>query len=145
MFVVMLLTSSSFLVQTPRLTTISALQAFRHLYVLAAQPRSVDAIDVDSKQACLSPAVAQLACCWFAVWCCLQMPLVPNRAGQLSRISLPPCCVPQPVYVPLQIELGGTAVPALGDGQHVGSVLRPVASVSKVGLGSSAWVGRSAT
>lgn len=28
-----------------------ALQAFRHLYVLAAQPRSVDAIDVDTKQA----------------------------------------------------------------------------------------------
>lgn len=27
------------------------LQAFRHLYVLAAQPRSVDAIDVDTKQA----------------------------------------------------------------------------------------------
>ncbi|PSC69420.1 anaphase-promoting complex subunit 1 isoform X2 isoform B [Micractinium conductrix] len=31
------------------------LQAFRHLYVLAAQPRSVDAIDVDAKQAVYVP------------------------------------------------------------------------------------------
>lgn len=31
------------------------LQAFRHLYVLAAQPRSVDAIDVDTKQAVYVP------------------------------------------------------------------------------------------
>ena len=34
--------------QTARLPT--DLQAFRHLYVLATQPRSVDAIDVDTKQ-----------------------------------------------------------------------------------------------
>jgi len=45
-----------------------------------------------------------------------------------------PCSASQPVYVPLQIELSGAAVPALSDGQHVGSVLRPVASVSKVRL-----------
>ncbi len=35
------------------------LQAFRHLYVLAVQPRSVDAIDVDTKQA-RWPCCAQL-------------------------------------------------------------------------------------
>jgi hypothetical protein len=29
---------------------VTQLQAFRHLYVLATQPRSVDAIDVDTKQ-----------------------------------------------------------------------------------------------
>lgn len=31
-------------------TSTATPQAFRHLYVLAAQPRSVDAIDVDTKQ-----------------------------------------------------------------------------------------------
>lgn len=59
----MLLTSSSCLVQTPWACALSALQAFRHLYVLAAQPRSVDAIDVDSKQVCVLPLVDQLVCC----------------------------------------------------------------------------------
>lgn len=48
----------------------------------------------------------------------------------------------QPVYVPLEIELSSPAIPALGDVNHAGSVLRPVASVSKVGLsvvGGQAW------
>lgn len=36
-------------------------QVFRHLYVLAAQPRSVDAIDVDTKQAVYVPLQIELA------------------------------------------------------------------------------------
>lgn len=46
----------------------------------------------------------------------------------------------QPVYVPLEIELSSPAIPALGDVNHAGSVLRPVASVSKVG--GAWWEGR---
>ena len=102
-----------------------ALQAFRHLYVLAAQPRSVDAIDVDTKQVSrfLGPGL-----------CCLKVRSASGCVLQfLTHLRLP-CAVLQPVYVPLQIELSGAAVPTLGDGQHVGSVLRPVSSVSKVRL-----------
>lgn len=114
-----------------------ALQAFRHLYVLAAQPRSVDAIDVDTKQArvhwghstCLA-GVAASACPPDEAQAIFSLPTMPFTC---LMPSAPLLRTVQPVYVPLEIELSSPAIPALGDVNHAGSVLRPVASVSKVG------------
>ena len=43
------------------LTGVSLLQAFRHLYVLAAEPRSIEAIDVDSRESVHVPLNITLA------------------------------------------------------------------------------------
>lgn len=116
-------------------------QAFRHLYVLAAQRRSVDAIDVDSKQVGGAPLgsrgsvgngggrggqggtagmVARRCVC-----VCRASALQPAP----HRVPRPP----QAVYVPLEITLHDPAAPTPTAAANGGlaSVLRPVASVSK--------------
>lgn len=112
------------------------MQAFRHLYVLSAEPRSLDAIDVDTKQRVYVPLSGE-QCCG-----CRRMALGPcsrSRVHALAGLLWPATCVMDTHRLPWDV-LPCLACPAVclseaclppGTPNHVGNSLRPVTSASK--------------